>query len=285
MTWTTKYWDIVSHFYWIPSYLGLASIPRKKWTVEGDAVKIPKAMTNPNGPLYRRTKSGDDYWAYIKRQEETINHIFDLTVAIMPGDVISRLFSPFIGAHGLHDYQFSSGSMRDMYPWISGENVTTPDAFFLAKDSILAVELKFRARISLDQLAKYVALIVGEEMLNGKRSYLDLLYIMPSDPDKKFERQTTILPSSFCANHYDLLCGSTRNARVKALFIAERDAVKSALSRMTVSCVTWRAFKDQLILYCNALSQSPGDRTLGRLIGGLVSEIHGHPHSRAGQSL
>jgi len=89
MTWTKKYWDIVDQFYWTPNYLGLKSIPREQWTIEDGVVSIPRDMTNPNGPLYRRTRSGDEYWSFVRRQEETFNHIFDLAFAILPGDVVS----------------------------------------------------------------------------------------------------------------------------------------------------------------------------------------------------
>ena len=91
MSWTSKYWDAVDDFFWTPGYLGLESIGRKYWTIDGDMVSIPKTMTNPKGPLYRRVQSGDDYWNFVPRQEETFNHIFNLAFAVLPGDVADRI--------------------------------------------------------------------------------------------------------------------------------------------------------------------------------------------------
>src|SRR5690606_34319423 len=64
MSWTGAYWDLLERLYWSPQYLGLKSIPQDQWTVDGDTVSIPKDLTNKNGPLYRRIRSGDEYWTY-----------------------------------------------------------------------------------------------------------------------------------------------------------------------------------------------------------------------------
>jgi hypothetical protein len=80
MSWTKNYWDIVGEFYWVPSYLGLKSIPRRHWAIDGEMVSVPKEMTNTTGPLYRRVRSGREYWDFVRRQEETFNHIFNLAL-------------------------------------------------------------------------------------------------------------------------------------------------------------------------------------------------------------
>lgn len=281
MQWSDKYWDIVSDFYWVPSYLGLKSIPQKEWSVDDDKVTIPREMTNPSGPLYRRSRSGDEYWQYVKRQEETFNHIFDLTLSILPGDVISQILREFLSAQGLHEYELKGKSIRDEYPWIAGANVTTPDSFLVSAASIVAVELKFNARTSLDQLAKYVALIAGEELLNHERQYLDLLFIFPSNGARKFASQTTIDPSQFGSHCFDLLVSSTKNNIVKAFYEEEPDLVRSALNRIKISTISWADLAARLLTCQQALGNSEGDRTLHNLLSGLKSAIVNHPLSQA----
>lgn len=280
MSWTEQYWDIVSDFYWVPSYLGLKSIPRSDWVIDGDRVVIPRSMTNPSGPLYRRTQSGDDYWQFVMRQEETFNHVFNLAFATLPGDVIAELFSPFISAESHSDYELQGRDVRDQYEWIAGENVVTPDSFLIAKDSLLAVELKFNAKTSLDQVAKYVALLAGEELRRGPRQSVDLLFIFPSDAALRFTKQTSVPPSELGVEHYDLLKNSTKNERVRDFFSAERQTVRATLSRMAVSCVSWTDFTENLTRYARKLGATAGDRTLYRLLSGLVSAICAHPYSR-----
>lgn len=236
-------------------------------------------MTNPTGPLYRRLRSSNEYWAFIRRQEETFNHIFNLTLSILPGDVISHLLDPLFGNGGAHDYQLCDGSIRDIYPWINGGNVTTPDSFLISENSVLAIEIKFNAKTSLDQLGKYVALIAGEELYRAKHEHLNLLYIYPSNASEKFLRETKIDPSEIGVKHLPLLEKSAKNANVRALFAAEPNAINDVLSRLRISCITWEQFHAILATYSESCGSTCGDRTLRRLLDGLVSEIRNHPLS------
>lgn len=279
MSWTDNYWDIVNEFYWVPSYLGLKSIPQKHWVVGEEFVTIPKEMTNPSGPLYRRLRSSEEYWTYIRRQEETFNHIFNLTLSILPGDVISQLVGPFFGHAQVHEYQLSDNSIRDLYPWINGGNVTTPDSFLISDNSVLAVEIKFNAKTSLDQLGKYVALIAGEEIYGARHDDLNLLYIYPARASEKFLKETTINPDEFGVKHFSLLEKAVKNSHVQALYSAEPNAIVDVLSRLRISCITWEALLEALGSYTNKCGDSQGDRTLRRLLEGLASEIRRHPLS------
>lgn len=279
MSWSDSYWDILNELYWVPSYLGLKSIPQRHWTIEADKVAIPKALTNPSGPLYRRVRSGDGYEGFVRRQEETFNHIFNLTLSILPGDVITEIFGPFAGFDEAGDLQVLGKSVSDRYAWIAGANATTPDALLLSEMSVLAIEIKFNAKTSLDQLAKYVALIAGEEIHGGKRERLDLLFVFPADAEENFLRQTKIYPSELGVQHFELLSDTVKNARVKNLYRTESDAVKDTLSRLNITCITWQQLHDRVISFVAELGSGQGDKTLFRLLTGFASEVAVHPLS------
>lgn len=92
MAWNDKYWDIISNLYWTPRYLGLKSISRERWHVEGDRVWIPSELiANTSGPLYSRSRTFSETKLYLNRQEEILNHIFNLVFSIAGDEVISRL--------------------------------------------------------------------------------------------------------------------------------------------------------------------------------------------------
>lgn len=279
MSWTTKYWDAVSQFYWSPQYLGLKSIPQRLWTVDGDTVSIPREMTNSEGPLYRRLRSGDDYWEYVRRQEETFNHIFDLTFAILPGDVVGDILNTLTSAGTGHVYKSFGRELSARFSWGEHDNITTPDGFFVAEDSILAVELKFNAKPSLDQLAKYVMLFVNEEMVGGQRANLDLLYIFNSDPDATFEKHVGVRPNSVGTDLLVDLAKSVSHKTVERFLQDHKSAFESALERINVHCIHWQDLSDALKRFTEKLSEKRGDRTLKRLIDGLRTEIADHPLS------
>lgn len=279
MSWTKKYWQVLDHLYWSPIYLGLKSIPRKHWTIDGDMVSIPKSMTNPLGPLYRRIRSGGDYFNYVRRQEEIFSHVFDLTFGILPGDVAGEILHPFVGVTAQQDYVSLGNEVRTRYGGGKYDNVTTPDAFLVAQGAILAVELKFNAKTSLDQLAKYVMLFTAEELLQGKRNELNLLYVLNRDPLTTLRQQLGVDITSIDDALFDRLCSAAKNATVQNHLRGNEAAARSVLQRLRVHGVTWASFTDRLAEFSDSLKvrAGAGDRTLKRLIDGLVEEIRAHP--------
>lgn len=281
--WTQKYWTLLDRLYWSPQYLGLKSIPRRIWSIDGTNVSIPRDMTNPNGPLYRRIRSGNEYWTYVVRQEEVFSYLFDLSFAILPGDVIAQILDPLVGAGTHHQYEMLGGkTLRERYGAKENANITTPDGFFVAPESILALELKFNAKASLDQLAKYVMLFTAEQQKTGNRDRLNLLFIFnTSDPDSTLEKNLGVKKSQISPDLIDDLVGAVDNKVVKPYLSNHRELVKSTLSRLKVSCANWTALADALGRFSAKLDVggSMGDRTLKRLVDGIVAEIHQHPLS------
>lgn len=279
MSWTEKYWDAVDQFYWAPQYIGLKSIPQRFWSIEGESVSIPKEMVNPSGPLYRRLRSGEDYWEYVRRQEETFNHIFSLAFAILPGDVIGELLGGFTGAGYGHFYESIGREFRFRYGWGRNVNITTPDGFFIAEGSILAVELKFNAKTSLDQLAKYSVLLAAEDHLSNKHKSLDLLYIFNRDPVTAFQQQAGFKHDTFGGHVFDDLHAAVSNKTVSSFLQDNEAAVRSALDRININCISWHCLCDALRSFSNSTGEGRGDRTLKKLVEGLMTEIECHPLS------
>jgi len=280
-SWTRKYWDAIDLLYWTPKYLGLSSIPVDSMEVHGDTVTIPKSMTNRRGPLYRRTRSGKDYWEYVQRQEETFNHIFDITFAILPGNVVSKIFNNFTRSGSDHKFESIGREIYQRYGWGINDNITSPDGYFVSSSSVLAVELKFNAKTSLDQLAKYVYLLVMEEKREGPKKHLDLVYITPSDPVEKFVKQVGLQPSEVSEALFPQLLAAAGNSTVRSWLNTDAARFRDVLNRLTVHCISWQEFARSLENFSKPLSKSPGDQTMSRLIGGLVTEIYRHPLSKA----
>jgi hypothetical protein len=284
MTWTKTYWDTVHHFYWVPQYFGLTSIPKEKITKTETTVTIPREFTNPTGPLYRRTISGKEYWSYIRRQEETFNHIWNITLGITPGDVAAEIFNPLAGWNLATSYAALSGTIGERYPVLSGPNVTTPDCLLISDEALLAIEIKFNAKTSLDQIAKYLSVLVAEEQLNGIRAKLGILFVYPSDGRRRFQRETGKAPELLNEAAYDDILSGTSHPTIKRYMGENRSAFESALNRLTISCVTWSDISARLTNYIETLGDEKGDRTLTRLLSGLALEIQQHPLSRCNNS-
>lgn len=279
MSWTDSYWDTVNEFYWVPTYLGLKSIPRKKWTIDAGTVSIPIEVTNPSGPLYRRIINSKDFPEFIRRQEETFNHLFNLTLSLLPGKLISTTFQPFFEKTIETDYLLANSEHYRGFPWIDNANVSTPDSFLISDESILAVEIKFNAKTSLDQLAKYVALIASEMIYGRQQQHYSLLYIYPNNAVENFHKEISLLPSDIDENCLNLLIENCKNKKACDFLMHESNAVKQVLENLEVSCITWQNMHERLAELIEELSDSVGDQTLARLLGGLNTEIERHPLS------
>ena len=283
MPWTEKYWDAVRDFYWVPRYLGLKSIPQKHWVKDETTVTIPRNLTNPSGPLYRRIQSGDEYWSYVRRQEETFNHIWNIALGVLPGDVIADLFNPFLGWQSEDFYSSLSGTTGGRYPVLSDGNVTSPDCLLLSDDSLLAIEIKFNAKTSLAQVAKYLAILVAEEESVKPRSRLGILYVYPVDARLRFAKETGDMANTIDLKAYAELLNATEHPVIKQFMESNRKGFESALERLCISCITWSDITACIAKYTEALGNGKGDRTLGCLLSGLQLEIEKHPLSRVAE--
>lgn len=282
--WISTYWDTLDQLYWSPQYLGLKSIPQHDWVVNGDSVSIPKGLTNPKGPLYRRTRLREGYWEYLSRQEEPFNYLFNMVFSILPGDVIAVLFDRFTKAGVSHFYK-STGNLWNRYGlWSQYDNTTSPDGFFVAEDAVLAVELKFNAKTSLDQFAKYMMLLTVEEDRIGSKDRLDLVYIFRSEPDATFECYLQTCPGDVGEEMYDRLLDSVKNEAVRLIIHEHEAAYRNVLGRAKVTCIDWKSFAAGLVAYRETLGNDCGDRTLKRLLAGLLVAIEEHPLSDVGTS-
>ncbi len=279
MPWTDKYWDAIHDLYWFPRYLGLKSIPQKLWTKTETTVTIPRTLTNPSGPLYRRIQSGAEYQTYVRRQEEIFNHIWNIALAVLPGDVVADLFNPLLGWQSDCDYSSHKGTTGDRYKSLSDGNVTSPDCLLLSERAVLAIEIKFNARTSLDQIAKYLSVLVAEEELGGVRGRLGLLYVYPTDAHRRFTREVGQAPAAIASMALDKIEAATEHPVVRKYMKENRERFKSALERLTVACITWNDVSSCINEYVRELGNEKGDRTLSRVLSGLESEVRSHPLS------
>ena len=84
MTWNQKYWDALDQLYWTPKYLGLSSIPQRKWKREDGLICVPEELVNKSGPTQGReanwvpTSPGPDYFIYFRAYGPTAP-MFDKT--------------------------------------------------------------------------------------------------------------------------------------------------------------------------------------------------------------
>jgi hypothetical protein len=278
MLWNEKYWDNFDNIYGTPRFIGLKPIQREKWQITDDRVSIPRALVNMRSPLYSRHTKPSDIGSVLARQEEILNHFFNIAFAIASDDVISRLLCKPLDIQDPGPFTSIESDLSKRYGWGTSENVTQPDSFFTTSKSLLAVELKLKSPSWPEQIAKYAALMRWEEEKNGSRENLGLLFVIPkpalSDHWKKLGLKGPIIDEGFFAR----LDRTKLPDRIKKLFDREPAEIMSVLNRMSVDAISWTWLRDE-IQKIEAEVTGGRNQTLERLLTGLRDQIERHQYT------
>jgi hypothetical protein len=110
------------------------------------------------------------------------------------------------------------------------------------------------------------------------------LYVLNRDPRATLERQLGIDTAAIDETLFERLRDAVKNERVRTFLDEHSNAAKDTLRRLRVQGITWQMLLDRLTELSRSLAQATGvgDRTLKRLIDGLISEIRDHPLAKLG---
>lgn len=278
MAWNAKYWDILSNLYWTPRYLGLKSISRDQWRIEGQQIFIPRELVkNVSGPLYFRNQKLDELKLHLHGQEEILNHLFNLTFAIAGDAVISKLLFEPLGFSDAGPFESLGREVGERYGWGSNATVTQQDGMFVSSRSIVGVELKLGSKSWAEQIAKYIALLVWEMELSGPRDQLGLLFIVPEQAMPTHWEAVGLSGPRIDADFFERLDAGRLPKKVRSLFREKPAAVGAVAKQLHMVVLSWAQFRDRL-RHCEGDldHRRVGDQTLIRLLRGLRVQIEQH---------
>jgi hypothetical protein len=281
MAWNDKYWDIISNVYWTPRYLGLKSIAQDKWRVDGDRVSIPKELiANSSGPLYSRSRTFSETRAYLNGQEEILNQVFNLVFSIAGDRVVSRLLCNPLEIADAGPFESIGREIGSRYGWRISENVTQQDGFFVTHSSLIGVELKLGSKSWPEQIAKYVALMIWEEQVSGRRSNLGLLFIVPETALSAHWSSVDLAGPHIDAKFLATLNKAKLPKKIQTLFEQKPAEAADVLKRLGVAVVSWGSFRDQIqAIEKECDSSDAGGQTLQRLLAGFRAQIEEHENT------
>ena len=281
MPWNDKYWDIISNLYWTPRFIGLKSISRDKWKVEGDWISIPRELvTSSSGPLYFRARKIDELKTYLHGQEEILNHFFNLVFSIAGDEVLSTLFCRPLGIVDHGPFDSIGREVGARYGWRDKENVTQQDGFFVSPSSLIGVELKLDSTSWPEQIAKYVALMMWEEVHGSPRDNAGLLFIVPTSALSTHWAKVGLSGPKIDREFLERLDHAKLPAKIQELFAQRPDHLKAILDKLRLAVVSWDSFRVQLKeLEDTADHSSAAGQTLQRLLSGFRAQIEVHQHA------
>lgn len=278
MSWVSKYWDTIDQLYWDPSLLGLASVPKSEWQVEDALISIPKDRVRKGGSIYTRKGSTAENSERLRRLEEPLNHIFDITFGIAPDEAIQKLILHPLGFEDHGPFERLGREITSRYDGFANINTTQQDGFYVGPRSITGVELKLGSKTWPGQALKYLALMVAEEKLSGRRDQIGLLYITPHETsDATFHQlgasNNGKLAPSFLAN----MPQRQRNKVLSEMLERDQQHFEDALGRLCIKHISWRTLCDACKLLAeNQVSETAAGQTYRNLMAGFADAIESH---------
>lgn len=276
MNWVTKYWDALEQLYWTPKYLGLKSIPKTAWGTDPDVIHVPRDQLEKGGSIYTRDGNWPTNNEKMRGLEETLNHIFDITVAIAPDSVIYELFHKPAEIDDKGPFECVGREISARYGW-GNANVTQQDGLFVSSRSILNVELKLGSKTWREQVLKYLMISLLEEKIGGKRSNIGLLYITPHAGAEVMEQAGADANGQLPARFVSEFDPAKLNAITRKMIQSDFDGLVDIASRIRLTHISWA----DLVNNCQTLIASldlklAGDQTLARLLQGFIEAVQEH---------
>lgn len=277
MGWQAKYWDIIEQLYWRPDYIGLKSINQKKWVHQEGVICVPIDMVNKSGPLYTRQHKAEELLNKLRRYEEVLNHVFDITFAIAPDNVIEEIFYEPLGFSDIGPFESVGREVRSRFSWGASENITQADGFYVSDRSIVATELKLKSFSDPLQIIKYAALFVLEEKYSGRKEQLGLLYIIPQNALSKHWSKCGLTTNQINADFLDQIERERLPKYIQVLLELEENSFRDVLDRIELQAISWSDLYRKIQEKIHGLDISnPGEQTLYKLLSGFLKSLEAH---------
>ena len=214
--------------------------------------------------------------AYLRSQEETLNHVFDLTLAIASDEVVRRLIFKPLGFSGNDLIESLGREVKAKYGWKG--NVTQQDGFFVSPESIVGTELKLGSKTTSEQVLKYVTLMHCEELITGKRPNVGLLFIVPDTSRDSIWEQCSIPASGEIDESYlDDVINQNLAKHMQERIEEHGKAYRGLLNRLKLGVISWSDFDESMSEIMSDLAPYlAGDQTLIKLLEGFQAQLQDH---------
>ncbi len=278
MGWADKYWDTVDQFYWDPSLLGLASIPKAELQHGNGVISIPEDRVRNGGSIYTRKGTAAENAERMRRLEEPLNHIFDITFGIAPDEAIQKFFLAPLGFDDPGPFLRLGREIATRYSGFANSNTTQQDAFYVGKQSLVGVELKLGSKTWPGQALKYLALMVAEEKLTGRRDQIGLLYITPeSEALATFDQLGATPPGRLPDNFIAKVRPNQINKMLSRMIERDKRHFDDAAARLVLRHQSWQTVATVAQEIADEQNiADPGRQTLANLMLGFAAAVSAH---------
>lgn len=275
MAWNKKVLDSLEQLYWSPKKLGLQSV---RCTAASDTpgFAIPEGMSLNSPWVYTRRTSFAEWRAGICRDEELLNQVIEIALGIAPSSFIAQAFFAPLGIETEGQIEVVGREVLSRHAALAPQQYTQHDGFYVARDAIVGMEMKLEASTQIEQFLKYCTQIALEEITNGRKPQVGLLYLVPAASVARTRRDLSLDAPEVHARIWDDPLSFTDKSRLKNLLKRHGAEIRSVGNRIKVSIITWDDFMRTLLI-TRASARAEKKETLEKLMDGLIDQIRATP--------
>lgn len=275
MGWETKYWDTMDQLFWSLKYVGLEKAPRSHMANSISPHAASGKAVGTVSTFYQRARSAAEQRNFLLYQEETLNHVFDIAFGIAPDSLINDILLKPLGFADYGEFRSIGREIDKRYLEFGVGRFQQQDGFFVSQSAAVGVELKLGSKSTIDQMLKYAMLLGLEELCNGPKSQIGLLFITPDVSEDHWK--ACGLDGPLVSSDYYLLFPKARSKVVREFYAKHEQVMRSVLDRMMLGAISWSEFYRSLSTYQVGLGfENPGEQCLRRLIDGVLCQVAEH---------
>lgn len=275
MSWNNKVLDNLDQLYWSPKKLGLQTV-RAELTPDGSAYLVPKARLDDGRSLYCRGSTAKEWRETIHQDEELLNQVIEIALAIAPSSFVSEAFFSPLGIRPEGRIKTIGREAGIRHAALAPQQFTQHDGFYVASNAIVMMEMKLKARTSIEQYLKYCTLVALEEITNGKKDEVGLIYLVPQSSVARTRLDLRMDDPDALRDVWSDPAAFTNKSTLKPLLEAHAAHIKDVGDRLRLRIITW----DDLLavaIRCRDHSIANGDETLENLMQGILDQVDATP--------
>lgn len=275
MPWNDKVLDNLEQIYWSPDKIGLKSIKRQP-TPDGTGFFVPKERLAGGKSLYSRGQAYPEWRPAISKKEELLNQILEIALAIAPSSFIADVFFAPVGIRPAGRIRTIGREVGARHSEFAPHQFTQHDGLYVSDNAIVMMEMKLKARTSIEQYLKYCTLAALEELVSGKKDHVGLIYLVPTGCVLRTRKDLRLDDPEAVDQIWNDPAAFTDKSPLLRLLTNHLDEIRDVGERLVLQIITWDDFLRAMVQTRDNAAVT-GNETLENLMQGMIAQIQATP--------
>lgn len=275
MPWNEKVLDNLEQIYWSPDKIGLKPIKRQP-TLDGAGFFVPKERLAGGKSLYSRGQAYAEWRPAITKKEEPLNQVLEIALAIAPSSFVADAFFAPLGIRPAGRIRTIGREVGERHSEFAPQQFTQHDGLYVSDDAIVMMEMKLKARTSIEQYLKYCTLAALEEMVGGKKDHVGMIYLVPTGAVARTRRDVRLDDPAAMYQIWNNPAAFTDKSPLLRLMSNHPEQIRNVGERLVLQIITWDDFL-RAMLQTHDDAVATGNETLENLMRGMIAQIQATP--------